>query len=115
MAGLTIGLCVTGCIAIPARDTLTVAPGSAHTTTGEVPTAQEAASMIFVSKSTCADVAARLGTAIVIPFDSGYQIWVYRWPGLEMRNRNATELVVLCNPSGVAMKARVRPSYETAK
>ena len=71
--------------------------------------------MVFVGSSTRADVVARLGTAIVIPFDSGYEVWVYRWRGPDMTGRSATELVVLFDPSGVAMKVRMRPGYETAK
>ncbi len=71
--------------------------------------------MVVVGKSTRSDVGARLGPAIVIPFDSGYQVWVYRWRSPGMTTRSATELVLLFDPSGVAMKARVRPGYETAK
>ena len=70
--------------------------------------------MVFVGKSTRSDVVAQLGPAIVIPFDSGYEVWVYRWRGSDMTTRSATELVVLFDPSGVAMKARVRPGYEPA-
>ncbi len=71
--------------------------------------------MVSLGKSTRSDVLARLGTAIVIPFDSGYEVWVYRWRGAHMTRRSATELVILFNPSGVAMKARMRPGDETER
>ena len=67
--------------------------------------------MIATAKSTKADVSAALGKAIVIPFDSGYEVWVYRWPGADKTTRAATELVVLFEPSGLATKVRVRPGY----
>jgi hypothetical protein len=47
-----------------------------------------------VGESTSADVRAALGEALVIDFDSGYEVWVYR------------ELVLLFAPSGVLTKAR---------
>ena len=49
--------------------------------------------------------------AIVIPFDSGYEVWVYRWPGADRTPRAATELVLLFEPSGLVKKQRVRPGY----
>lgn len=90
-------------------------PGSARTPTGEVPAPQDAIDTVLVGKSTRSDVVAQLGPPIVIAFDSGYEVWVYRWRGADMTTRSATELVVLFDPSGVAMKARVRPGYEAAK
>ncbi|WP_280151447.1 hypothetical protein [Piscinibacter sp. XHJ-5] len=69
--------------------------------------------MIAIGKSTRADVSAALGQAIVIPFDSGHEVWVYRWPGADRTSRAATELVILFEPSGVAKKVRVRPGYPT--
>ncbi len=110
-----VGLTGTGCIATQAPSQLPAGPGAARTPTGETPTPQEATGIVRVGKSTRADVVARLGTAIVIPFDSGYEVWVYRWRGSHMTSRSATEFVVLFNPSGVAIKARVRPGYETGE
>jgi hypothetical protein len=66
---------------------------------------------IAKGKSTKADVMAGLGHAIVIPFDSGFEVWVYRWPGTQRTNRAATELVILFEPSGIVKKTRVRPGY----
>lgn len=58
--------------------------------------------------STKADVGAALGRATAIAFDSGWEVWVYRWPGAGLLARDATELVVLFDPSGVARKVRMR-------
>jgi hypothetical protein len=75
-------------------------------------TPQSALDTIAVGRSTKADVAAALGRATVIPFDSGYEVWVYRWRGAQPTTRAATELVVLFEPSGLARKTRVRPGYD---
>ena len=79
--------------------------------TGPALAPQAAMDRVAVGKSTKPDVASALGKAIVIPFDSGYEVWVYRWPGPDKTTRSATELVLLFDPSGVATKARVRPGY----
>lgn len=75
-------------------------------------TAQGASSAIAAGRSTKADVAATLGRATVIPFDSGHEVWVYRWRGAQPTTRAATELVVLFEPSGIVKKVRVRPGYD---
>lgn len=73
--------------------------------------APAAQASIAIGKSTKADVMAALGQAVVIPFDSGFEVWVYRWPGAQRTSRAATELVILFEPSGVVKKTRVRPGY----
>ncbi len=85
--------------------------GSVRTPTGQSLTPQAAIGMIAIGKSTKPDVSSALGEAIVIPFDSGYEVWVYRWAGTDKTSRTATELVVLFEPSGLATKVRVRPGY----
>ena len=70
-----------------------------------------AQSSIVIGKSTKADVTAALGQATRIPFDSGMEVWVYRWPGAQKTQRGATELVILFEPTGVVKKTRVRPGY----
>lgn len=73
-----------------------------------------------------ADVLATLGPATVLRFDSGYEVWVYRFddaaprraargpdPGSAPRgpvagDGSASELVLLLAPSGVVAKSRVR-------
>ena len=69
--------------------------------------------MIVIGKSSKADVSSALGRATVISFDSGYEVWVYRWAAADRTTRAASELVVLFEPSGLATKVRVRPGYET--
>jgi hypothetical protein len=69
--------------------------------------------MIAIGKTAKVDVSAALGRAIVIPFESGYEVWIYRWAGADKTTRAATELVVLFEPSGLVTKARVRPGYAT--
>jgi hypothetical protein len=59
--------------------------------------------------SSKAEVTAALGAANVIAFDSGWEVWVYRWPGAERSRSAATELVLLFEPAGVVRKVRVRP------
>jgi hypothetical protein len=75
-------------------------------------TPQSARDTIIIGRSTKAEVAAALGRAAVVPFDSGYEVWVYRWRGGQPTTRAATELVVLFEPSGLVKKTRVRPGYD---
>jgi hypothetical protein len=63
--------------------------------------------------STKAQVSAALGRANVIHFDSGWEVWVYRWPGADRSTRSATELVVLFDATGLVKKSRVRPGYKS--
>jgi hypothetical protein len=82
------------------------APGAAGT---PALTPQAAMEAIEIGKSRKGDVAAQLGGAIVIAFDSGYEVWVYRWSGADRTPQGATELVLLFDPSGLATKRRLRP------
>jgi len=113
VAAFTAYLCVTGCVGTGTLDPSPEGPGLARTPTGESTAPQTAMNMVVLGKSTKADVVAALGRAIVISFDSGYEVWVYRWRGSDTTTRAATELVVLFDPAGLATKARVRPGYET--
>jgi hypothetical protein len=83
--------------------------GAVHTPSGQSVTAQEALTKVALGRSTKADVLSALGEAITIHFDSGHEVWVYRWPGRDETPRGATELVLLFDTSGVVTKARVRP------
>ena len=68
-----------------------------------------------------ADVIGALGPATVIRFDSGYEVWVYRFveaaerknqdkpPNRGERGGQPSELVMLFNPSGSVSKVRIRP------
>lgn len=82
--------------------------GMARTPTGASITPQAAMEAVTLGKTTKSELASALGQAIAIPFDSGYEVWVYRWPGADRSTRAATELVVLFEPGGVATKVRVR-------
>jgi hypothetical protein len=63
------------------------------------------------SGTTKAQAASALGKANTIRFDSGWEVWVYRWPGADRTTRGATELVVLFDAQGVVRKSRLRPGY----
>jgi len=72
---------------------------------------QAAQGRVIPGTSTKADVAAALGPATVVRFDSGYEVWAYR----EKPPRSETpgaEFVVLFTPSGIVQKTRIRPRYE---
>ena len=57
--------------------------------------------------STRADAAAALPKAVVVRFDSGYEVWVDRVKP-DRKNGEGPERVILVDPSGVVTKARVR-------
>ena len=67
--------------------------------------AAQAAVRVGANKS---EVSAAMGRANVIPFPSGWEVWVYRWPGAGRSTSEATELVVLFNAAGQVAKTRVR-------
>lgn len=75
---------------------------------GGAPAPAAARAAVHPGQSTKADVTAALGPATVVAFDSGWEVWVYRWPGAGPLARDATELVLLFDPAGVARKARLR-------
>lgn len=110
-AAIATVLGAAGCAGFGGFDPAPQGPGSARTPAGQPLAPQAAADVIAVGTSSKADVAAALGPAIVMRFDSGYEVWVYRWRGAEPTTRAATELVVLFNPAGVASKVRLRPGY----
>ncbi|HJY75099.1 MAG TPA: hypothetical protein VKE95_00625, partial [Burkholderiales bacterium] len=67
-------LFLAGCSAVEHRKPGEAAPlGPA-----EIRSAQTAAEAIAVGKSTKADVRAALGEGVVVDFDSGYAVWVYK-------------------------------------
>ena len=98
---------------------------NAHQRAAAIP-AQDAGDAITIGNSTKADVVAALGKAAVISFDSGFEVWVYRYAGdtpakagaVERNERagsgNATpglsEFVLLFAPSGIVAKTRIRPA-----
>ena len=74
----------------------------------EVRSARAASEAVGVGKSTKADVRAALGEAVVVDFESGYEVWVYRERLAEKAKPPATELVLLFDPSGILTRTRIR-------
>ncbi|MCD2344936.1 hypothetical protein LRH25_31925 [Ideonella azotifigens] len=104
---LAASLC-SGCAGVGLLGPSPQGPGIAHTPAGQALSPQAAAALITVGKSTQPEVATALGPAIVVRFDSGDEVWVYRWPGADRSTGAATELVLLFEPPGVVAKLRVR-------
>ena len=71
---------------------------------------QGALEAVTIGTSSQQDVMAALGSATVVRFDSGYEVWVYRKNPLRSEAANA-ELVILFSPSGIVKKMRIRPAY----
>ena len=69
---------------------------------------QDALNAVVIGKSTQADVAAALGNAAVIKFDSGFEVWVYMVRSGDVAGKTS-EVVILFAPSGVVKKIRIRP------
>ena len=111
IAGLMACLGVVGCAGTGSFDPSPPGAGSVRTPAGQTLAPPAAMDTIAVGKSTRAEVAAALGPAVVVPFESGYEVWLYRWAGADRTPRAATELVVLFAPSGLATKVRLRPGY----
>ena len=104
-------LLMAGCATTGTFDPPPQGPGSARSPAGQPLSPQAAMDSIAIGMSSKADVSAALGQAVVIPFDSGSEVWVYRGGGAEKTTRSATELVVLFDRSGVVAKVRLREGY----
>jgi hypothetical protein len=104
-------------------------PGASSVTTGtatpaSILSADNARNVVIIGKSTKTDVITALGKTMVISFDSGFEVWVYKvkddtpatasWrerigrAGSERGNLDDTEFVILFEPSGVVTKTRIR-------
>ena len=118
---LTVALaaCIAGC-----ASTTPKAPGALGTSarTKALP-AERIKDTVSPGRSTKADVLAALGEALVISFESGYEVWVYRLaqdrPAQGAHGRRVVradsarstmnpEFVILFAPSGIVSKTRVR-------
>lgn len=75
---------------------------------GEIRSAHAADSALDIGRSSKADVRAALGEAVVVDFESGYEVWVYRERAPEKEPAAKAELVLLFAPSGILAKTRVR-------
>lgn len=71
---------------------------------------ESAKEVVVVGQTTKAEVAASLGDATMVKFDSGYEVWVYRAGAGELPGSKA-EFVILFSPLGVVKKTRLRPAY----
>ncbi len=70
--------------------------------------ARESVGAIATGRSTKADVVAALGTAAVVSFESGFEVWVYRRAAPDKGAPGKSEFLVLFDPSGVVAKTRIR-------
>ncbi|MCJ0762905.1 hypothetical protein [Variovorax terrae] len=59
--------------------------------------------------TTRAEVLAALGSAGMIRFDSGFEVWVYP-AAARQRAAGQAEFVVLFDPAGIVRKTRLRPA-----
>lgn len=104
---LRLGLAGAGC-AVVAACALAPAPMAAS---AGVPVKSiagpAAAALVRIGSSTRAEVLAALGATNSIRFASGYEVWVYHYPG-GGRSAQNSEFVLLFAPSGVLVKTRMR-------
>jgi hypothetical protein len=122
---LALAAGIAGCSSAPA-----MAPNTVVTSprTGLV-IPEQVRNAVLTGRSTKSDVAAALGEALVIKFESGYEVWVYRLahdsrPAGQLGRRGApaentkpgmsAEFVILFAPSGLVAKTRFRPAAEGA-
>src|SRR5262245_20312854 len=80
------------------------------------PVAVRARSSIALGKSTKADVASAVGKPKAVRFETGFEVWAYRFIDQEKVRKLGkdepvpeSELVVLFDPSGIATKVRLGP------
>jgi hypothetical protein len=95
---LALGACIAGCAA-PGTEL----PSAIVTSPRAKVIAPERSNVVSIGRSTRADVLAALGETLVINFDTGYEVWIYRLA----RTRDG-EFVILFTPSGVVAKTRLR-------
>ena len=69
--------------------------------------AADATALVRIGSSTQAEVIAALGPTNRIRFASGYEVWLYHYPGGGRAAQNS-EFVLLFAPSGVLVKTRMR-------
>ena len=95
------GAAATGCALVP-QPMAASAGVLVRTIAGPLATA-----LVRVGSGTQAEVVAALGPTNRIRFASGYEVWVYHYPG-SGRAAQSGELVLLFAPSGVLVKTRMR-------
>ena len=98
-----VAVALAGCIAGCATPLATTPNAFVTAARAKIVAAERVKDAVTIGKSTRADVVAALGETLVISFDSGYEVWVYR----VAQDRRA-EFVVLFAPSGIVSKTRLR-------
>ena len=91
---------VAGCVTAPST-----VPSAVATSARTRVIAADRMKHVTIGKSTRADVIASLGETLVISFDNGFEVWVYR-----LAQDKRTEFVILFAPSGHVVKTRMRPA-----
>jgi outer membrane protein assembly factor BamE (lipoprotein component of BamABCDE complex) len=86
-------------------------PGIQHAQPQAAFAAAQAALARVYAGDTREQIAAALGPSNILSFESGWQVWIYRWPGADNATSSATELVILFEPGGTVRKARVRRGH----
>lgn len=110
--------CVAGCATSPST-----APGAVAASPTKLIEPSRVENAVSIGKSTKADVAAALGETLVIRFDTGYEVWIYRLTGdtpararsgqhplRSGSDKGTAEFVLLFAPSGVVARTRIRPA-----
>ena len=72
---------------------------------------QGASDLIVTGKTSKAEVLAVLGSATVVTFDSGFEVWAYREKPAKAAGSGA-EFVILFDTTGIVKKTRIRPRYD---
>jgi hypothetical protein len=102
---LACGVCLAGCSTLPAVTPMV--RKMANEAKARAPVAPEMAQeAVKPGVSTRADLLAALGETSMVRFDSGYEVWVYRFAVADSKQQG--EYVVLIAPSGLVAKARTR-------
>ena len=96
---LACAVCFTGCAVQPS----TIPSAIVTSPRAKVIAEDRARNAVTIGKSTRADVLASLGETLVISFESGYEVWVYR-----LGRVRGAEFVILFTPSGLVSKTRMR-------
>ncbi|HZN23621.1 MAG TPA: hypothetical protein VFB75_05315 [Burkholderiales bacterium] len=124
-AAIVLGLCLAGC----ATRSVIVPSAVVTSPRTKVIAPQRVKDAVVVGQSTKADVIAALGETLVVSFETGFEVWVYRFGDDSSRKRglpsratrsasekagpgDTAEFVILFAPSGVVAKTRIRPAPE---
>lgn len=114
--------CIAGCAIPSSRAPSSVGPSLPT----KVISADRVRDAVAIGKSTKADVVAALGETLVIRFDTGFEVWIYRIAndasvdgtlgqrtarmGSGQAAGTSAEFVILFAPSGLVVKTRIRPA-----